>query len=165
MKTSNNSSETIDFETPEISPTNLPPFLNVLTILTFVGSGMGIPSAFYSLFTENLQRELMEDSRSEMEQLGEIGADLLRAQEVALDNNVILQISAIVAGMLCVLGAVYMRKLLKTGFYFYVLGCVIAVAIPAMYLGFGLMGYVLLISSFITIAFLIMYAVNLKYLK
>lgn len=164
MKTDENYGATIDYDSNDAWPTTLPPFLNVLTILTFIGSGLGIISGIYSLLTIEQQRAGLAATRTLLRN-SSFGGDLVRAQELMLENFYAIQLGALTSALCCLFGAILMRKLKKNGFYLYLFGSIISIVIPLFFLGFGFMGQMILIGSVFTIAFVIMYGVNYKHLK
>lgn len=142
----------------------LPQFLNVLTILTFIGSGLAILGGLYNLTTID-QQQANIDLLNSMPSANIFGAEFTQAAQVALDNIYLLQSTGLIAALMCIIGAFLMRKLNKTGFYLYLVASIASVAVPMAVVGFGLMGMMILVGAVITIAFVIMYGVNFKYLK
>ena len=120
----------------------------------------------YNLSTVDMQRQQIETSREIYRNSGmeEFGAEIIKSTEVMLDNIYIIQGSALAVALACIAGALLMRKLKKNGFYLYLIASIASVAIPISIIGFGLMGGIILASSVFTLAFVIMYAVNLKYM-
>ncbi len=146
---------------------SLPQFLNVLTILTFIGSGLTFVMAIYNLLTVEQQRQQIAETKA---LLGNspifMGTDIMKSAELALEHNTSLQGSAILASLACLVGAYMMRKLQKNGFYLYIAGCVVATIVPILIMGAGFMGGLpVIIGLIFTMAFVIMYGVNAKYLK
>lgn len=148
----------------EVHNGQLPQFLNVLTILTFIWSGLSVLMALYNFTTIDEQERNIALLKS-MPEANILGADFVASAQLALDNIFLLQGTAIVVALLCLFSAALMRKLKKTGFHLYLLASVASVAIPLLILGFGTMGLIILLGSIFTIAFIIMYGVNYKYLR
>lgn len=148
-------------------PDKLPQFLNVLTILTFVGSGLAVIGAIYNMSTIEMQRQQIEDLKAlyNSSSMGAFENELVASMEVMLENVYLMQGSALVIALACIGGALLMRKLKKNGFYLYTIASLASIVIPISVLGFGLMGSFVLFSSIFTIAFVIMYGVNFKYLR
>lgn len=148
----------------QVSNGQLPQFLNVLTILTFIGSGLALIGGFYNIATPEKQQQQIDLLKS-MPSSNIFGSEFIEQAQVMLDNLYLIQGSAIVMAIACLIGAYLMRKLKKTGYYLYIAASVISIVVPIAVLGFGLMGIIVMLSSVFTIAFVIMYSVNVKYLS
>jgi len=157
-------SETLD--TVEIVNANeRPVFLKVLCILTFIGAGLGIIFGLWGVFT-------VQASIASLEMMSGFGgalSDELNAQIAVLKQwGLIAQVLSLVGAILCLLGALQMWKLKKVGFYIYVVGQILPLVAT-----FGLMGGVgmgmfasfAILGAIFPIAFIVMYALNLKHLK
>lgn len=142
----------------------LPQFLNVLTILTFIWTGLTVIMGLYNLTTQAEQQRSIDQIRN-MPGANIFGSDMTETLQIMLDNIYLLQGVAIGVAIFCGIGAFLMRKLKKNGYYIYVVASVVGVAIPISIIGLGTMGVMVLIGSIFTIAFIIMYGVNLKYLR
>ncbi|MDA9261935.1 hypothetical protein N9P38_01090 [Flavobacteriales bacterium] len=151
-----------------------PSFLTVLCIITFVFSGFLLISTLYGLVTydELAQQEAFELTIVSMEELGENlpGMDEnIRDLEIfnkeQMDNNVTLQAMSILSILLSLFGAFLMYQLKKVGFHLYLASKVVGL-IPlliftlstAVFWAYG-------IFLVFTIAFVIMYSRNLKFMK
>jgi len=149
----------------------LPSFLNVLTILTFIGSGIAAIMGIYNLLTVEKQKADMAEAQRIIEetrnQLGSGFMDSIMDSTMAMFEHVyLLQGTALVVAIACLIGAYMMRQLKKSGFYLYTIACIASVAVPLSIVGAsGVMGVAILLGSIFTIAFVIMYGVNLKYMK
>ena len=149
----------------ENRPDKLPQFLNVLTILTFIGSGINVIAAIYNLATIEQQKQsiaLMESMRGSNPFMDD---SMIESIKMMYEHIYLMQGSAIAIAIACIVGAMMMRKLKKNGFFLYTFASVLSIVIPLAVIGFGLMGMMILLGSIITIAFVIMYGVNYKYLK
>jgi hypothetical protein len=145
-----------------------PTFLTVLCILSFIGNGLGLFQGAMGLLMVGIWSQMFNA-------LNRNGAKMGQAQvEVQNVFNSITWFSLmfIVASVLCLVGAILMWKLKKSGFILYVLGQCLPVlgtlflfgfmfSGPAV--GFGVM--VSIFSAIFPIAFVIMYGLNLKHLK
>jgi hypothetical protein len=97
-----------------VQDAKLPTFLNVLTILTFIGSGFGVLGAFFLPFTCKMLDKLADNpamTESQME-----------ATAKMCENVNFMIISAIIGAGLCIFGALQMRKRKKMGFFIYLAG-------------------------------------------
>jgi len=154
---------------PEIKPV-LPSGINVLTILTFIGCGLG---ALFSLcmpwffkFSLRMIDKAISDgnlSESKMTEMEQQRPKL----EMMIANAMPLMLIALVGIGLCFYGALRMRKLKKEGFYIYVLGQVLPFIGSGLLIGFaaqfnGAMSYVF---AAIPVLFIILYANQLKHMK
>lgn len=113
-------------EFSEDGKTKIPSGLNVLTILTFVGCGLGI---LFTLLTPVINKFFL----GMMEKAQTSGADLTAKQleemekgkavmELTQANMVPLMAVGIIGIVLCLVGAIMMRKLKKDGYLLYVGG-------------------------------------------
>jgi hypothetical protein len=145
-----------------------PTFLTVLCVLSFIGNGLGLFQGAMGLLMVGIWSQMFKA-------LNRNGAKMGQAQvEVQNVFNSITWFSLmfIVASVLCLVGAILMWKLKKSGFILYVLGQCLPVlgtlflfgfmfSGPAV--GFGVM--ISIFSAIFPIAFVIMYGLNLKHLK
>ena len=159
------SETTLDLE--QNQPKKRPVFLTVLCILTWIGSGITVLSGLFSLIA-------LESIKTNYYTLQD--APGMNWGEVTLENYVfwssVSNIVGLISGIACVLGALLMWKLNKTGFYLYIFGSVIAVVVsfismkalmPVELAWVGIITAAL--SALLAIAFIIMYGVNLKHMK
>lgn len=164
-------------------------FITVLCILTFVGSGFGFFSNIYGYLTaketaQQMQgmKKLAETDSAFAPQKGKAPEkDSLKAKESAVvtkkvfnvfansfteDNIKKNSLGAIAAAILCIIGAILMWKINKKGYYFYLLGTLLGIAIPLMIYGNNLVGIGgSVVSGFFGLVFCILYGVNLKDMK
>lgn len=146
-------------------PAKLPQFLKVLCILTFIAVGLGLVSGLYSLVKAPYALEeyetMMEMSGGNLPTEGFLGSLMEMGHQNAL-NALPLALTAIGANLFCLFGALMMWKLRKVGFYAYVCGQILGIAIPGILMGFS--GWMLL-GAVVPIAFIVMYAINLKHMS
>lgn len=149
----------------------IPVFLKVLCILTFVGAGMGILGSVYNILMNDFTIRSLE-----MQQNNPFGvfADYGQYIETLKKWGVVAGCLNLLASALCLVGALMMWKLKKTGFFIYVAGQIIPFVVlyglmggaPAMggpFAGFAMLGQVL--GIIFPLAFVVMYSVNFKHLK
>lgn len=153
-------------------PKELPGMLNVLTILTFIGCAFSYLSACYSFLTSNDVDKQISKLNEEKEKVGDsgFGAKMIDSSieiiQKSHDNRYILLISGLVFTTLCLIGAMQMRKLKKTGFYYYLIGELAPFVLMAGLFGSTFFGAIsLLFVSLISVIFVILYSTQLKYLK
>jgi hypothetical protein len=148
----------------------IPGFLNVLTILTFIGCAINIMAVLYNYFS-------MENSLKGIEIEGypiDIPYEVRHSIEKALEIKWIMISLTIIGCALCFYGALLMRKLKKTGFYIYFIGQIISIVGSFILSGHSteinranqnLYNTNLGISLVISVSFIIMYAMHLKFLN
>ena len=153
-----------------------PTFLTVLCIITFVVSGIFFLSSVYSALTYDKEAQLVANEQG-IEQLYTMAAEdetgtmsqVIPAMEVFNDENIenapiILTIN-ILGSLLSLLGAIMMYQMKKIGFHLY-LGSKVMSQVPLLLFTLSLPVFITYgLFLFFTIAFVIMYSRNLKYLK
>jgi hypothetical protein len=145
--------------------------LNVLTILTFIGSGWFGLSSFYSFFTSQSSYEKLVAMQSKLDDAPAIvkkfmGPEMLEMARKSMENRIPILLLTLVSCGLCLYGAIQMRGLKKTGFSIYVIGEILPIVTAFMFVGlasFG--GFGVLFAFLIPIVFIILYATQLKNLK
>ena len=148
-------------------PQQRPPFLTVLCILTYVGAGFGIIGGLIGLIAMSATSETYES-------LSEFGdPSISEPFENAMRWSKISQLLALLGSALCLIGALFMWRLKKIGYYIYIPGQILPLigsfmtmnsfAGGTLFAGFGMVA--IGISFIFPLAFIIMYGVNLKYMK
>lgn len=135
-----------------------PVFLTVLCVLTFVGSGLYIIYSFYTFswisgLGEGMTGDLMET---------EFG-NYLRWYK--LERYV-----AIIGAIGCSIGAYFMLKMKRFGFYIYVVSQILPLALGVVTMNSlggagGFQFITLILSAIFPVGFIILYSLNYKYLK
>lgn len=151
-----------------------PAFLQVLCILTFVGTGLGIIYSTVSMIAISAAERLM------------VGLSSIAPDAQSLDDSLVnvyrwakWSIYASVLGNIaCLTGALVMWRMRKVGYYIYVGGQGLPLIIgilsmisnysnmgmPGGFLGsFGIVGFA--IQAIFPIGFVVMYGLNYKYLR
>jgi len=143
--------------------------LNVLTILTIIGCCISYLGAFWGFYTTSPAQ--YEKRHNDLEQavekaggaLGKFSEESLRMFEKSRDYRMILLLSAIVFTTFCLIGALQMRKLKKSGYPIYVIGELAPFVVSAVLIGFSFAGGIALIFSMVfAILFVILYSVQRK---
>lgn len=153
-----------------------PTFLTVLCILTFIGSGWSILSDLFRLFlsgtnnsveihqyTSMVEKISGQESSPFMAGFMNTMMDFIRlvtshAREMAVIDLVLSLIS--------LLGAILMFQLRRFGFYFYTTAQILMIFILPYFAGFTpIVIFSMAFPAIVTIAFIVMYGVNIKYLK
>ena len=164
-------------EQPEQEKRQRPAFLMILCILTFIGSGWNILSNLSSLFTAGL----MEDGQLVMQEFSSISDEVqqegypnslahffessIELAKVTFEHGRSIATIQLVLGVLSLLGAILMFQLRRIGFYFYVTAQILMLFILPYFAGFTMLVWLIMgASAFVTLLFILLYAVNLKHL-
>lgn len=131
-----------------------PKFLSVLCILTFVFTGLGTLSCIITPLTADMVKEYMVNAPNYDEVLM---ADSLKVIEAGW-GYYLLTLALTLGSMI---GAILMWKLNKNGFHFYTFSNLAILFIPTLVLGIPISW----VSIILSIAFIGMYAIHLKYMK
>jgi hypothetical protein len=172
-----------DFES---EPERRPTFLTVLCILTFIGSGWAILSAIWSYTTAeqivkviNVQRldrsndslQIKDSTRLKHEKNSNgfmIGEKLRIATEkmMTVENIHKKSIGDLIAGLFTLAGAILMWFRRRTGFYLYIAGVLIGIALPFYLYGNDLLTVGMAsFGAFFGLLFIVLYALNLKWMN
>jgi hypothetical protein len=151
-------------------PKKLPDMLNVLTILTFVGSGIGILSSIWSCIRAQDSYDKMVEAQSKLDSMPDfakkfMGPEMVEMTRRALENRIPILILSLLSMGLCIYGAIQMRQFKKTGFTVYLIGELLPAVAGAIFIGVSTFGGFALIGYLIYAVFIILYATQLKYLK
>ena len=154
-----------------------PTFLLVLCILTFIGSGWGTLSNLFSVFTAGLtdssmQMEHYSSMLNGMDQGGDsaVLSDILSSTMASLQATFVhakeIAVINLVLSVISLLGAILMFQLRRIGFYFYTAAQILMLFVLPYFAGFNFMVLAgMLFSAIFAVIFIVMYALNLKYLK
>jgi hypothetical protein len=149
----------------------LPDMLNVLTILTFIWSGLSIILALlgYVKAPENYAAMVKaQDKLDEMPSFVKkmMGPDPVGMSLKMLDNRVAITLLSLAGAGLCLYGALQMRKLKKGGFSVYILGDIVPLIGTLIFLGTGTLGtFGSILGLVILLIFILLYATQLKYMS
>jgi len=130
----------------------LPQMLNVLTILTYIGCGLGLLGILLGFLGVGLLSSLGSSTKSVE------GVEIASAVTQYATLSLILSLVGIA---LCFFGAMKMRNLQKLGFYLYVAGQLVPIIFTFAIAGvtFGVVGVI------IPLVFIVLYATQLKFLR
>ena len=164
-----------EYERPATRPT----FITVLCILTFIGSGWGLIGGAIQYFTAEKQAHEMSITKvkasADIQKSGKEDTGTKMAEKIVnsmtsaftTENLKKAGLAAMLAAVLCLAGALLMWKLKKTGYYLYIIGTLVGIVSP--FIIYGSDNIMSILSSvmvgFIGIIFVILYGVNLKYMK
>lgn len=157
-----------------------PQFVVVLCILTFVGGGLAVLGNLYNGATYNMQVKSFEMLQSMQNTIGSQNINpfkLMFGNFEELKNaiywNSMLNWVKFLLHIPVIIGTIYMFKLKRKGFFMYVIGSslilitniVLCMKVSGIgFMSFSYMAYPI-IGIVSTVAFLIMYSVNLKHFK
>jgi hypothetical protein len=141
--------------------------LNVLTILTFVGSGIGILSAFWTYFSAEKSYQSILKAQENLAEApaflkSMMGPEMLEIAKKSMENKLPIMILTLVGSALCIYGAMEMRKLKKQGFILWLAGEILPLIGTIIFLGFGVFKGFGVIAPLIPAIFIILYAVQRK---
>lgn len=141
--------------------------LNVLTILTFIWSGITFFSSFFSYTMICKQADQMDRTMSNFEEKRGFLASIMKNSTDALHRSCEMRlpilIATIICLILCIIGAILMRKLKKNGYFIYLIG---EIAFPIVYVVLIGGSFLSLIGVFLMpVLFLILYGTQLKNMK
>ena len=149
----------------------LPGMLNVLTILTLVGCAIAYISGIWNF----MQSSNLEKQKEEFEKLGdrmgdsEMGSKMMEGSmemlEKSHDYRYIILVATLLFTTMCLIGALQMRKLKKSGYTLYVIGEIAPIILTFAVFGFSLItGIGAAVGALIAIIFVILYTTQRKYL-
>lgn len=146
--------------------------LNLLTILTFIGCGLSYLNVLYGFYKSwNYVGQVaeLEEAQDKMGGDNEMAAKVLEGAVEMLakthEYRYILLLSGLLFTTLCLVGALQMRKLKKSGYLLYTLGEIAPILLTALLIGFTFVGSLTLgIMGVIAIVFVILYTTQRKYL-
>lgn len=149
-----------------------PTFLTVICILSFIGLGFSILGAIINLAMAPMMQEVSGIAQSGMDEaMNEISTDapaalpfiqkLFGSSMAMMEHLTEISIINLICSAIALFGVIKMWQLKKVGFYLYTGGKIIIILTPIVLVG-GLIGSMSLIGAVFPIAFIVMYAVNLK---
>jgi hypothetical protein len=147
----------------------LPTGLNVLTILTFIGCSIFGLLTLFMPFLYRLAIKLMDKTKSSGEDIpAKKLADMEKSRasmELALQNAVPLIIIGMAGIILCFVGALWMRKFKKDGYWLYVAGQIVPLAGSVIIMGqYQFSDWKSYAGFIIPIVFILLYTTQRKYL-
>ena len=165
MNETNSASNVLNFAEGE-KPT-LPSGLNVLTILTFVGSGLAFLSSIWSFTNADKGYKDIVAAQDKLADApawakGMMGPGMVEIARKSMENKLPILLLGLVATALCVYGAIEMRKLKKQGFILWLAGEILPIVSGVLFIGTGMFtGFTLIMMLFPAI-FIILYVVQRK---
>lgn len=149
-----------------------PLFLTILCALTFIGSvaGIIINSRGYINADSEVERISSGKSKTRLKNLFTPGKtafdEPVRINNLNVENYKKFSIGCIASYILCLIGAVLIYKLKRTGFYSFTLGTFFNLITHLLLFGdnFGAMG-ISIIFALGGLVFIILFGLNLKYME
>ncbi len=153
-------------------PKELPGMLNVLTILTFIGSGVGYLKAIYNFLMSTDPDKQIEKINEAREKMGSSGlGDRMMEGSIEIirktyDHRYLILVSGLIFITLCLIGAIQMRKLKKSGYYVYLIGELAPIILMAGLFGSSFVGAISLVFvALFNVIFVVLYSTQLKHLR
>ncbi|HEY6900407.1 MAG TPA: hypothetical protein VI233_07185 [Puia sp.] len=143
--------------------------LKVISVLTFIGSGIAIFGQVYSFLTAQKSYDTIVQMQDKMDQAPDfvkkmMGPDPIGTARKTLEARTPMLILAIVASVLCIYGAMQMRQLKKQGFPIYVVGELLPIVAYFIFIG-QMSIFALCFSLIIAGLFIFLYAGQRKYMS
>lgn len=168
-------SNELDFVQAQETGNQIPIFLKVLCILTFVGAGLGFISGVINVFTVDTTILSLQQSQAIFESMpaSPFRMDVSEILEATKKHGVTNALLIILGNSLALFGAINMWKLQKRGFYFYISGQVFPLIGSIFLMGslsntseiMGITSFIgVVISILFSVGFSSMYALNLKHM-
>ena len=148
-----------------------PGMLNVLTILTFIGCGISYLGMLwgninYDYERDRAQIEKMLDKTGDNNLASRMAESSLQLLEKNHEYRFLLLGTGLLFTTMCLIGAIQMRKLKKSGYYSYIIGEIAPIILSLALFGFSFVsGITAALSGLVAIVFVILYSTQLKYLK
>ena len=159
------------FSIPTEKP-KIPSGLNVLTILTFVGCGLGFLSTIWNFTNaksglDKMEAAINSPDYENMPALAKkfMSPEALEIARKSYENRIPLTLIGLIGIVLCVYGALQMRKLKMQGYYLWLAGEILPFISSVIFLGIASMSGVMgIIFIGITLLFVLLYSAQRKYL-
>ncbi len=157
-------------ELTEDGKPKLPSGLNVLTILTFVGSGIGLLFALLMPFLNKFLLGMMDKAKSSGAEMSTKQLEDMEKGKAVMEltqaNLIPLMVVGFIGIALCVIGAIMMRKLKKDGYLIYVGGELLPVIGGFIILGTAQFTGVfsVIMGVGLPLLFVVLYTMQRKYL-
>ncbi len=152
----------------------IPTGINVLTILTFIGTGIGILFSLYGFISAKKSYETKDKVIEQMNSASmpawakSMMPDMAHFDEMvtkSYENRIPILLLGLIAAGLCIIGAVQMRKRKKQGFLLYTIGELLPFLTSAFFIGiFALSGMGFYIGAFFSALFILLYSLHRKHL-
>ena len=145
--------------------------LKTLTVLTFIGCAIAYISLIITIadwgnYEKNLaEAQRMEEQMSENETAARIVKGSVEIVQKSHEHRYILAATGFIFTTMCLIGAMRMRKLRKSGYPIYLIGELAPLVVSGALLGFSFFGgLIMAFSAFFALLFVILYTTQRKYL-
>jgi hypothetical protein len=149
----------------------LPSSLNILTILTLIGSVLGLGQGIYGYFSADKSVETMEKTMNDpgfkdMPEMVKkmLSPEILDMAKKAAANKLPIMILAVLGSALCLFAAMQMRKQKMQGYYIYLIGELLPTIGGMLFLGLGTLSGWSLLGYLFPVIFIVLYTFQRKHL-
>lgn len=160
-------------QSTDLFQNNQPPeygMLKTLTVLTFIGCALAYIFLFVGIADwGNYEKRLAEAQKMEEEMRDKVGSKIMAGSvemtKKSHEHRYVLVGSSLIFTTMCLIGAMRMRKLKKSGYPIYVIGELAPLLVSAILIGFSFFGgIVMAVSAIFALLFVILYTTQRKYL-
>ena len=167
MSTTNETTDLLEFNDGKGEP--MSSTLKVLTILTIIGSSLGILGGIWNYFRADKAYKDLVDAQDKLSEAPAwarkmMGPDVVEMARKSAENKLPIMLITLVGSALCLWGALEMRKLKKQGFLLWVVGEFVPIAGGLIFIGGAMFSGFSIIGIIFPIIFLILYLTQRKYL-
>ena len=147
----------------------LPSGLNILTILTFIGSAIALLSGVWTYSNAEKSYKGLVDAQDKIASApayvkGMMGPEMVEMSKKSMENKLPIMLLTLVGAALCIYGAIEMRKLKKQGYILWVVGEIVPIIAGLLFIGAGMFSGFALIAMVFPVIFIILDSVQKKYL-
>ena len=146
--------------------------LNVITILSIIGSAFGLLQSVWSFFSaqktyDDLKKMMdsgdLENAPGFVKSM--VNKNMLDMTEKMLENKVPILVLSLLGAALCLYGAIEMRKLKSQGYILWLIGELLPIGTLLIFVGAGAFSGFSLIGYLFPLVFIVLYTVYRKELK
>ncbi|MDQ6610051.1 MAG: hypothetical protein M3Y85_09555 [Bacteroidota bacterium] len=144
--------------------------LKVLTVLTYIGCAIAYISLIYSVATWGSYEKQLADAQQAEDKLRDTGMGKFVQGSVEIlqkshEHRYILAATGLIFTTMCLIGAMRMRQLRKSGYPLYVIGEIAPLLVSGILLGFSFFGGIAMaVAACFALLFVILYTTQRKYL-
>ncbi len=143
--------------------------LDIITILSVIANILGIFSSVMNYFKAKTNYEELKSAleggaidKAPAFVRGFINDDSLKSAELMLENRIPIMITSIIGAVLCLYGAIEMRKLKMQGYTFWLIGEMLPIVSMAIFIGASAFSGFLLIGYLFPLLFIVLYTIYKK---
>jgi len=149
----------------------LPETLNVVSILSLIGCGLGFILSIWGYIGAPKNYEKLQEMQGKLDEMPAYvkklaGPEALEMSRKSLENRMPILLLSLVGCSICLYGVLQMRARKKVGFSIYTIGELLPLVVSIIFLGmasFG--GFAIAFGLIIPLVFIILYATQLKHMK